>query len=282
MSVMRSRLRAHAIEWHVAPASHIDAGHRAGFLELQRRCNNELCRHPALTRNLWLDRLEAALPAEPALLATLTQLAIFMRQLVLARERHTLMLTERQMLLDGEGGAAVAICFDETGLPWCPPLPGMGIGDPYILSDRLHAWWLSWQRAFPALATQDWSLRQGSPATRTLCNLIERDYNAADLSTALGVLVAIENGISTDLWQRLAKALRECCSLMGNNLPDAGFLPVAETHARLQARHGLYLVEAASVNDLLDEKAFFMAGTNALERLNDFWKEGGEALRARH
>ena len=282
MSVMRSRLRAHAIEWHVAPAAHIDARHRAGFLELQRRCNNELCRHAALTRNLWLDRLESALPAETALLATLTQLAIFLRQLALAREHHALLLTEHQTLLDGDGGAAVAICFDESGVPWCPPLPGMGIGDPYILSDRLHDWWLAWQRAFPALAGQDWSLHQGSPATRALCALIERDYNAADLGTALGVLVAVENSISTDLWQRLGKALRECCSLLGVALPDAGFLPVAETHARLQARHGLYLVEAASVNDLLDEKAFFQAGINAMERLSDFWKEGGDALRARH
>lgn len=282
MPVLRSRLRAHAIEWHVAPASHIDARHRASFLELQRRCNSEICRHTALTSNPWLDQIESALPAEGPLLSTLMQLAIFMRQLVLARERHMLMLTERQMLLEGEAGAAVAICFDETGLPWCPPLPGMGIGDPYILSERLHAWWSAWQRSFPALTGQEWGLSQVSPATGRLCDMIERDYNAADLSTALGVLVAIENGMSSDFWQRLGKVLGHCCALMGKSLPDAGFLPVAEVHARLQARHGLYLVEAASVNDLLDEKAFFRGGLRVLDCLGGFWAAGGQALQVRH
>lgn len=282
MSVMRSRLRAHAVEWHVAPAPHVDPGHRAGFLELQRRCNSELCRHPALTRNRWLEQMEQAPPRQEALLQSLTQLAIFLRQLVLARERHTLVLTEHQLLLDEEAGAAVVICFDGTGLPWCPPLPGMGIGDPYILSERLHAWWSAWQRSFPGAGSMDWSLSQGSRATRRLCELIERDYNASDLSTSLGVLVALENGLSTDFWQRLGLALGECCERAGLPAPDAGFLPVAETHARLQARHGLHLLEAATTRDLLDRSVFFQAGLHALERLDEFWQAQGELVGLRH
>lgn len=279
MAVMRSRLRAHAVEWHVAPAAHIDSRHRAGFLDLQRRCNNELCRHHALTHNVWLDRLEeSATPALEHLLRSLQQLAIFLRQLALAREQHALALSNDSPLLESDCGTAVVICFDENGVPWCPPLPGMGMGDPYVMSERLHAWWSAWRHSAPQLA-RDWTLQQGLPATRALCSVVERDYNAADLSTSLGVMMALENSISTDFWQRLGRGLRRCCEALGVKFPDAGFFPVAETHARLQARHVLYLVESASVHDLLDEDSFFAAGLNALEQLDRFWEAQAELLR---
>ena len=281
MPVMRSRLRAHAVEWHVAPAAHIDPLHRAGFLELQRRCNSEICRHPALTCNLWLDGIEAGSMPFANLLCTLQQLAIFLRQLTLAREQHALGLTDGHTLLESDSGTAVVICFDENGVPWCPPLPGMGLGDPYILSERLHTWWSAWQRTVPQ-APPDWCLRQCTPATRQLCEMIEQDYNASDFSSALGTMLALENGMSTDVWQRLGRGLRQRCEENGIEFPDAGFFPVAETHARLQARHGLYLAEAASVNDILDVERFFSAGQRALEQLDAFWKMQAEALQSRH
>lgn len=278
MAVMRSRLRAHAVEWHVAPAAHIDSQHRAGFLELQRRCNNELCRHHALIHNEWLDRLESSglPPALDRLLETLRQLAIFLRQLALAREQHALSLSDSTPL-ESDCGTAVVICFDENGVPWCPPLPGMGMGDPYVMSERLHSWWRAWQQS-ASEAPQEWNLQQGTAATQQLCELVEKDYNASDLSTSLGAMMALENSISTDFWQRLGRGLRRCCEAMGLKFPDAGFFPVAETHARLQARHVLYLVEGASVHDLLDEQAFFSSGHRALEHMDRFWLQQSELL----
>lgn len=281
MSVTRSRLRAHAVEWHVAPAAHIDPRHRAGFLDLQRRCNSEICRHPALTRNHWLDRIEAGSAPFENLVCTLQQLAIFLRQLALAREQHALLLSDGHTLLESDSGTAVVICFDENGVPWCPPLPGMGLGDPYILSERLHTWWSVWQRTVPQ-APPGWCLQQCGPITRQLCDAIEKSYNSSDLSTALGTMVALENGMSTDFWQRLGRGLRQRCQENNIEFPDSGFFPVAETHARLQARHGLYLVEAASVNDLLNEERFFQAGQSALEELDSFWKMQADTLQIRH
>ncbi len=281
MPVMRSRLRAHAVEWHVAPAAHVDPLHRAGFLDLQRRCNSEICRHPGLIRNPWLDRLESGSIVFASLLSTLQQLAIFMRQLVLAREQHTLQLTDGQALMESDGGTAVVICFDENGVPWCPPLPGMGLGDPYALSERLHQWWSVWQRTVPH-APAGWCMRQCEQATRELCDAIDVNYNAHDLSMALGSMLALENSMSTDIWQRLGRSLRQRCEENGTGFPDAGFFPVAETHARLQARHGLYLLEAASVHDLLDSDQFFLASQDMLDRLDSFWKMQAERLQLRH
>ncbi|MDF2447013.1 MAG: hypothetical protein K0S46_2249 [Moraxellaceae bacterium] len=272
MAVMRSRLRAHAVEWHVAPAAHIDSAHRAGFLDLQRRCNSELCRHHALIHNAWLDRLESSdlPPAIGGLLQSLQQLAVFLRRLALAREQHAASLS-RTGCLDTDCGTAVVICFDENGVPWCPPLPGMGTGDPHVMSERLLAWWAAWKRSSPE-GLKDWSLDQAHDVTRQLCGVVERDYNAADLSTSLGAMMALENAISTDFWQRLGRGLRRCCEALDLKFADAGFFPVAETHARLQARHVLYLVEGASVHDLLDEASFFKAGLDALGYLDHFWE----------
>ncbi|MDI1303050.1 MAG: hypothetical protein PSX71_14185 [bacterium] len=281
MPVMRCRLRAHAVEWHMAPAAHIDARHRSGFLELQRRCNNELCRHAALTRNTWLDRIEKTAAGLETLLPTLQQLAIFLRQLALAREHHTLLLSEGHSLPESDSGTAVVICFDENGVPWCTPLPVMGLGDPYVFSERLHDWWSAWLNMSPHMAPE-WGLQQAWPATRKLCELIERNYNADDLSTGLGVLLGLENGISTDIWQRLGRNLRQRCDSAGVIFPDAGFFPVAETHARLQARHGLYLVEAASVHDALDTKRFFLASQQALEALDALWHTLAQKLPLTH
>lgn len=281
MPVTRSRMRAHAVEWHVVPAAHIDARHRADFLDLQRRCNTELCRHQALTQNPWLDQIESGMVAFDGLMSSLQQLAIFLRQLVLARERHALLLTERSSLLESDSGTAVVICFDENGMPWCPPLPGMGLGDPYVLSERLHQWWTAWQHS-AGQTLQGWSFQQGWPATQRLCDTIDTEYNASDTNTALGVLLAVENGMSTDFWQRLGRDLRQRCDEFGVAMPDAGFFPVAETHARLQARHGLYLTEAASVHDLLEVEPFFRAGLGALDRLNDFWRVMADSLRVTH
>lgn len=271
MAVMRSRLRAHALEWHVAPPAHIDSRHRAGFLDLQRRCNSELGRHQALTHNAWLDQLEqAAVPALEPLLHTLAQLVAFLRELALAREQHALGLSQDRRRADSDYGTAVVICFDEEGVPWCPPLPGLGIGDPRVMSERLQSWWRAWRNNMPE-ALQDDS-RHFHPATQQLCRLVTNAYDAADPSLSLGTMLALENGISTDFWQRLGRGLRRSCETLGLKFPDAGFFPVAETHARLQARHVLYLVEAASVHDLLDQDSFFQAGFNALEHLDRFWR----------
>ncbi|MDP2228791.1 MAG: hypothetical protein Q8J78_15075 [Moraxellaceae bacterium] len=324
MSVTRSRLRAHAIEWHVAPPPDTDATHREHFLELQRRCNAELCRHSALVRNVWLDALEQGRPAPEALQASMGQLAIMLRQLVLAREGHTLELSHHaeppdSVRLPLQGSAAVVVCFDAAGVPWCPPLPGMGMGDPYVLSEQLYSWWSGWRQQFPALAQQDWGLRAAWPETRALCALIDCGYNAdagaagarpesseagdgsgglsrhADgnasgdsdgaahgLATALGTMLALENSLSTDLWQRLGRSLAQHGERIGAMLPDAGFFAIAETHARLQARHGLYLLEAASLGDQLDEPVFFRAGLHVLDHLERFWTALAEAVQPRH
>ncbi|MFN3586151.1 MAG: hypothetical protein ACK4UT_01490, partial [Moraxellaceae bacterium] len=216
MSVTRSRLRAHAIEWHVAPPAQIEAARRNHFIDVQRRCNADFCRHSALVQNPWLAVLERdAVPLSP-LLASLGQLAIVLRQLVLARERHTLQLGEQGLgEWPQEGGAAVVVCFDGAGMPWCPPLPGVGMGDPYVLSERLHGWWSSWQQQFPVLAHQDWGLRGAWPATRQLCDAIDRNYNDSCFSTALGAMLALENVLSTDIWQRLGSSLRRHCEAAG-------------------------------------------------------------------
>ena len=279
MAVMRSRLRAHALEWHVAPPAHIDSRHRADFLELQRRCNNELGRHQALTHNAWLDQLEqdSAAPPLEALLCSLAQLVNFLRQLALAREQHARSLSQDKRRADSEYGTAVVICFDEEGVPWCPPLPGLGMGDPYVMSERLQSWWNAWRHNLPE-SMQEADLQQMQPATEQLCRLVTGSYNATDPGLSLGTMLALENGISTDFWQRLGRGLRGCCELLGVKFPDAGFFPVAETHARLQARHVLYLVEAASVHDALDQDAFFQAGFNALEHLDRFWQSQSRLL----
>ncbi len=276
MAVMRSRLRAHAVEWHVAPAAHIDTPHRTGFLELQRRCNQELCRHHALTHNVWLDALEAARmpPAPERLLASLQQLTRFLSVLAQVRGRHARSLQGGSGHADGDCGTAVVICFDENGVPWCPPLPGLGMGDPRVMSERLQAWSNAWHR------TVGQAPAAGTPlaTTDSLCALVERDYNSSDLSVSLGAMMALENAISTDFWQRLGRGLRQCCEALGLKLADAGFFPVAETHARLQARHVLYLVESASVHDLLDETVFFDSGLAALGCLDRYWAALAEGI----
>lgn len=277
MPVLHSRLRAHAVEWHMAPAAHVDATHRADFLALQRRCNTEICRHGALTRNHWLDTLEAGTLATEPLLASLQQLAILLRQLCLVREQHTLHLSTRLPTAaaepapagDKDSGVAVVICFDAHGVPWCPPLPGQGLGDPYVMSERLHDWWQAWQQATRPCA---WGHAQGRPETRQLCEHLDQHYNHSDSSKALGTLMAIENSMSTDFWRRLGLCLQQHCSEQGLRLPDAGFFPVAETHARLQARHGLYLIEAASFHDSLEAETFFRASRHMLEQLEQFWR----------
>lgn len=279
MAVMRSRLRAHAVEWHVAPAAHIDSRHRTGFLELQRRCNHELCRHAALTHNAWLDALEAAStpPTPERLLDSLEQFALLLGALAQAREAHAAGLKGGRRDDCADCGTAVVICFDEDGVPWCPPLPGMGMGDPGVMHDRLQSWVRAWRHVVG---------REGAaaptPATAALCGLVAADYNAAVLSLSLGTMMALENAISTDFWQRLARGLRLCAEGLGLKFPDAGFFPVAETHARLQARHVLYLVEGASVHDLLDEEVFFHAGLAVLGRLEAFWQEQTGLLQRAH
>lgn len=268
MAVMRSRLRAHAVEWHVAPAAHIDSRHRSGFLDLQRRCNQELCRHHALTHNAWLDALEAARvpPTPELLLACVEDLSAFLSALFRAREAHAGTLQPGRPHAGDDCGTAVVICFDENGVPWCPPLPGMGMGDAGVMHERLQGWRRAWRRVTGLEAAP-----APLAATTDLCEAVARDYNATPLSHSLGAMMALENAISTDFWQRLGRGLREACAGLGLKFPDAGFFPVAETHARLQARHVLYLVEGASVHDLLDEGRFFAAGLAALERLDAFW-----------
>lgn len=279
MAVMRSRLRAHAVEWHVAPAAHIDSRHRSGFLDLQRRCNQELFRHDALTHNAWLDTLEAARtpPSPEQLLDSLEQFTHVMAALAHAREAHAATLKGGRRDECADCGTAVVICFDENGVPWCPPLPGMGMGDPAVMHDRLQAWARAWRqvvgRQEPVPA---------APATAALGELAGRDYNATVTSVSLGTMMALENAISTDFWQRLARGLRLCAEGLGLKFPDAGFFPVAETHARLQARHVLYLVEGASVHDLLDEESFFQAGLAVLGRLEAFWEAQAALLQRPH
>ncbi|MDO8267957.1 MAG: hypothetical protein Q7T32_09030 [Moraxellaceae bacterium] len=282
MSVTRSRLRAHAIEWHVAPTAEVDAGHRSHFLELQRRCNTELCRHEALTCNSWLDRLESQQVSQRDLLASVTQFGIFMRQLLLARQHHALRLTDHQPAPEMDGGPAVVVCFDAVGEPWCPALPNMGIGDPYHLSQRLHDWWMSWQRQYASLGGKDWGLASGWPTTHDLCEHIELHYNAMNPGVCLGVLVAIENALSTDFWLRLTRTLHEQCLAENLALPDGGFFCEAETDARLQARHGLYLLESASVHDLLDDDVFFQSAQRTLSLLARFWTALANAAQIRH
>ncbi len=282
MSVTRSRLRAHAIEWHVAPTAEVDAGHRTHFLELQRRCNSELCRHEALTCNAWLDRLETQRISQRDLLSSVMQFGIFLRQLFLARQHHALRLAEYQPAPEMDGGPAVMVCFDAVGEPWCPSLPNMGIGDPYRLSDRLNDWWMAWQRQFASLGGKDWSIAGGGASTQDVCEHIEHHYNAMDPGVCLGVMVAMENALSTDFWLRLTHALQAQCAEENLALPDGGFFIEAETDARLQARHSLYLLESASVHDLLDDAVFFQSAQRTLTMLARFWNSLANAAYLRH
>ena len=282
MSITRSRLRAHAIEWHVAPTTEVDARHRLHFLELQRRCNNELCRHEALTCNAWLDRLESKRVSQRDLLISVMQFGIFLRQIFLARQHHALRLMEHLPAPEMDGGSAVVVCFDAVGEPWCPSLPNMGIGDPYRMSDRLHDWWQAWQRQFAALGGKDWGIAAGWAPTQDICEHIEHHYNAMDPAVCLGVMVALENALSTDFWLRLTRALQEQCAEENLALPDGGFFIDAETDARLQARHGLYLLESASVHDMLDDAVFFQSAHRTLTILTRFWSALANAGQMRH
>ncbi len=282
MSITRSRLRAHAIEWHVAPTPEVDARHRLHFLELQRRCNNELCRHEALTCNAWLDRLESKRVSQRDLLISVMQFGIFLRQIFLARQHHALRLMEHLPAPEMDGGSAVVVCFDAVGEPWCPSLPNMGIGDPYRMSDRLHDWWQAWQRQFAALGGKDWGIAAGWAPTQDICEHIEHHYNAMDPAVCLGVIVALENALSTDFWLRLTRALQEQCAEENLALPDGGFFIDAETDARLQARHGLYLLESASVHDMLDDAVFFQSAHRTLTILTRFWSALANAGQMRH
>jgi hypothetical protein len=110
-------------------------------------------------------------PSE-TLLSSVMQFGIFLRQLFLARQHHALRLAEYQPAPEMDGGPAVVVCFDAVGEPWCPSLPNMGIGDPYRLSDRLHDWWLAWQRQFASLGGKDWSIAGGGHRRRMYVSIL--------------------------------------------------------------------------------------------------------------
>lgn len=269
----------HGIQWYFTNSRELPFARHDHFRILQRRCNALLGTHPALTRNNLLDRLEAAPVTLSSFLDTMTQLAILWRQLALVREHHTLRLAE-----EVQHGAylfmPIAVCFDAEGVPWCPPLPESGLGDPYALSERLHEYWGHWQKAFPELQDHHYAIRQAHVGTRSLCDFLDQYYNAADISTSIGTMVAIESAMSTDCWERLRRAAESACQREGRNQPMPGFLYTSEAHARLQARHALHLLEVYSHAGRIVEAEFFRAAKACLLKLSDFEQSQAQCLEA--
>lgn len=270
----------HGIQWHFAAHQGMVPARRDPFRALQKRCNLVLGQHPAITRNAFLDKLEQGSWSLSSFLASLNQQAIFWRQLVLAREHHTLLLSERHQYPGSRSDALpVAVCFDRYGVPWCPPVPEGGLGDPYALSERLHEWWSAWQHNFPALASSNYGMSAATPATRHLCEFIDRYYNAGDITTAIGTMVAVESALSTDCWERLRVAGEKLCRLLGKPFPLPGYLITSETHARLQARHAMHLLdEHCHLGFAVDDDTLFLAVRSCLTRMAEFEQAQADTL----
>ncbi len=267
----------HGIQWYFTNTRETPITKHDHFRVLQRRCNHLLGTHPALTRNSLLDKLEAAPVKLDSFLSTMTQLAILWRQLALVREHHTLKLAEEAQQTSYLF-MPIAVCFDGEGVPWCPPLPETGLGDPYALSERLHEYWGQWQKTFPALQDHHYALRQAHAGTRSLCEFLDQYYNATDLSTSIGTMVAIESAMSTDCWERLRRSAESACQREGRNQPMPGFLHTSEAHARLQARHALHLLEVYSHAGRILEAEFFRAAKACLLKLAEFEQEQAQGL----
>lgn len=274
-SATRSAL-PHGIQWHfAAPRENLMSRHEP-FRLLQKRCNHVLGQHPAIIDNPFLSKLEQLPVSLASFLEAMNQQAILWRQLVLVREHHALILAEGGTFEEPPPQIQpVAVCFDQAGVPWCPPMPETGLGDPYALSDRLHEWWGGWQKGFPQLAERGYGIKQAAPATRKLCEYLDHYYNANDRSTALGTMVAIESALSTDCWDRLRLTGQRICLQLGQEFPAPGFLTTSEAHARLQARHALHLLAISSHLEEVDEAEFFRAAKACLECLGRF--EQGQA-----
>jgi hypothetical protein len=262
----------HGIQWHFAAHGDDVSPAHDPFRSLQKRCNHVLGQHPAITRNAFLDRLETSDYSLTSFLAAMNQQAIFWRQLVLAREHHALLLSEQHRFQEDRFATLpVAVCFDGHGVPWCPPVPDSGLGDPYALSERLYEWWRSWQYAFPALAASSYGLREATQPTQRLCEFVDRHYNAADDITAIGTMVAVESALSTDCWERLRQCGEKLCLHLGKPFPMPGFLVTSELHARLQARHAMHrLDERSHDGSSLDDDALFVAIRSCLTRMAEF------------
>lgn len=270
----------HGIQWHFAPQHDIHLPKHDATRLMQKRCNHVLGQHPAIISNDFLEKLEQDSVSLVSFLTAMNQQAIFWRQLVLVREHHALILAENARYPELQySSLPVAVCFDSQGVPWCPPLPESGLGDPYALSERLHEWWGSWQNAFPMLEGRGYGLRQADPATRQLCEHLDSYYNAAGVATALGTMVAIESALSTDCWERLRRASQRVCDRMGRPLPAESFLITSEAHSRLQARHALHLLDMRCHSGDLEEDEFFRAVKACLTHLAAF--EQAQAARLR-
>jgi hypothetical protein len=262
----------HGIQWHFAAHDDTHSPRHDPFRALQRRFNQMLGQHPAITHNAFLDKLEEGSCGIPSFLNAMTQQAIFWRQLVLVREHHALILAEQQLYPETRFEVLpVAVCFDAHGVPWCPPVPEGGLGDPYALSERLHEWWATWQRSFPVLADRGYILELADPATLRLCEFLDRYYNANDPDVALGTMIAIESTLSTDCWERLRQAGDRLCQKWSKPFPMSGFFITSEMHARLQARHAIHLLDRHSHEEGgADDSRVFDAIRDGLSILGEF------------
>lgn len=270
----------HGIQWHFA--AHDDTRHprHDPFRALQKRFNHLLGQHPAIIRNAFLDKLEEGSSGLSSFLNAMTQQAILWRQLVLVREHHALLLAEQHLYPETRFEVLpVAVCFDGQGVPWCPPVPEGGLGDPYALSERLHEWWATWQRSFPVLADRSYILQQATPVTQRLCEYLDVHYNANDRNTSLGTMVAIESALSTDCWDRLRLGGEKLCLKWGKPFPMAGFFITSEMHARLQARHAMHLLDRHSHEEEgVDDTRVFDAIRHTLTLLADFEEAQAQVL----
>jgi hypothetical protein len=262
----------HGIQWHFATHGDDISSAHDPFRALQKRCNHVLGQHPAITHNAFLDKLEDGGCSLASFLSAMNQQAIFWRQLVLVREHHALLLTEqKRFAVERFETLPVAVCFDREGIPWCPPVPESGLGDPYALSDRLHGWWRNWQQVFPALATKSYGMQDASPETQHLCEFIDRYYNSLDTITSLGTMVAVESALSTDCWERLRVCSEKLCTHLGKPFPMPGFLITSEMHSRLQARHAMHLLdERCHDGSNVDDEGLFVAIRSCLTRMAEF------------
>lgn len=277
----QSVVSPHGIQWYFAAPRQAQTQRHDPFRSLQKRFNEMLGQHPAITRNTYLDILEEGHCSLPAFLHTLNQQAIAWHTLVRVREHHAARCAEQNLLTSLPADSLpVAVCFDSAGVPWCPPVPEGGFGDPFALDERLHEWWGAWQWSFPALAGKAYALGDASPATRALCDHIDQFYNALDPHVALGTMVALESALSTDCWERLRRAGERFCQRMGRPFPLSGFLITSEMHARLQSRHAIRLLDQRSGELTQDEVAvIFDAMRSLLDVLSEFDVDQAESLR---
>lgn len=275
---MQSSAAPHGIHWYSLERYQSDNLMAQSFRHIEKSYNQLLGAHPALTRNVLLNKLESTVIEFSSFITLIQQIAIFLRQLILSREAHVLALTERSDSISHTDYLPIPVCFDVNGVPWCPPLSNYGMGDPFTLSDRLNTWWGECMEQFCLKGSDSCTLLEADVSTTYLCDYLDVNYSHQNASTAMGTMVAIESLLSTDFWSRLRASSERICKTAGVTLPLPAFFNTCELHSRLQARHVFHLLELQWQQSAVDEAEMFRATKSCLLMLSEFEQQQAQKL----